>query len=199
MEYTDQDLLRAIAQENEKAFNRLYERYCRLFYNLAFTRTHDRDIADEISQKFWISVWSRPEIIRTDGEKCAKNFLYKYFSFCMSDYLKSAAARILGGNEELLNQIASEHSYTHIMEELSTEDIYAFLNHWVDDMPELTQQIFICRWKNDLSQKETAQELGISEYIVRLHYNSALTFLRRHLKTSGIYPALLIVLLEKLN
>jgi RNA polymerase sigma factor (sigma-70 family) len=179
---TDKELLALIATKDQNAYNEFYNRYKRLFYDLSFSQTHDKAVADEINQIFWIAIWVNPTIIKTDSNDAAKSFLYKHFSFCMLDYFKSAAARQTGGTEDLLNQKAQEMSYSHVLEEMEVQEILDLMDEVVADMPELSRQVFQHLWKEGLSTAETALKLGITEQTVRARYKAALNSIKKHIQ-----------------
>lgn len=179
---SDLELLDAIVHKNKDAFRKLYERYWRLFYHIALARTHSVDLSADITQQFWIDVWTNAQRIQVDGKGCAKNFLYKHFYFCLCDYLKSASARWAAETDLLEEEEHTELSYTHIIEELTEKELYALLEEIVAAMPAMAQMVFNRKWKENQSEENIAQELGVSERTVRLHYQWALSFLRKNMQ-----------------
>jgi len=180
MQTTDKELLIRIASGNKAAFDMFYERYRRLFYDLAYFRTNDREICNDIMQNFWIIIWQKPETIKTDEQDSAKKYLYIYFTSRMSDYLYAANTRLLSNQEEdALESAAKQLPYTHVIEELATHEIMGLVKRTIDSMPQLTQQIFINRWNNGYSTKETAEQLRISESTANERYNQALSMVRK--------------------
>jgi len=88
-------------------------------------------------------------------------------------------------------------------EPATTHEIMELVNKTIETMPDLTQQIFINRWKNGCFVKETAEQLKISESSVNERYNWAMSLV--HKKVVTLYPpnsfALLVglYLLEKMK
>jgi len=180
MQTTDKELLIGIASGNKAAFDLFYERYRRLFYDLAYFRTNDREICNDIMQNFWIIIWQKPETIKTDAQDSAKKYLYIYFTSRMSDYLYAANTRLMSNEEEdALENAAKQLPYSHVMEELATHEIMGLVEKTIDSMPQLTQQIFINRWNNGYSAKETAEQLRISESAANERYNQAMSMVRK--------------------
>ena len=180
MQTTDKELLIGIASGNKAAFDLFYERYRRLFYDLAYFRTNDREICNDIMQNFWIIIWQKPATIKTDEQDSAKKYLYIYFTSRMSDYLYAANTRLMSNEEEdALENAAKQLPYSHVMEELATHEIMGLVEKTIDSMPQLTQQIFINRWNNGYSAKETAEQLRISESAANERYNQAMSMVRK--------------------
>lgn len=178
---SDKVLLQLIIKRDEKAYNKLYNRYCRLFYDLSFSYTNSKDVSDDINQIFWIGIWNNPCVIKTDEKESAKNFLYKHFTFCVFDYFKSAVARKTG-DEELTDINNQDYSYTHVIEELELQEVISLLDKAIADMPTLTREIFMSRWEKGLSTAETAKQLSISEQTVRARYKLAMASIREQLE-----------------
>ncbi len=197
MNTSDKELLALITQKDQQAYNKLYKRYRRLFYDLSFSYTHDKDVSDDINQIFWIAIWLNPTVIKTDENDSAKSFLYKHFSFCVFDYFKSAAARQTGGTEELLNIKAGELSYSHVLEEMEIEDALKLLDKTIAEMPELMREVFIRRWKDGYSTTQTAQQLSISEQTVRAQYKRGIQSVRNRFKRFVLH--LLILMVSRLD
>ncbi|WP_321333355.1 sigma-70 family RNA polymerase sigma factor [uncultured Bacteroides sp.] len=202
MQLSDKALLEAIYQKEENAFNELYKRYKRLFYNLAYTYTGDKESSADIVQHFWISIWTKPEAIKANEDDSAKSFLYKHFSFFVNTYYRSLYAQQKNISDCNVDQVENEISYTHIMEELQVKEIHLLIDKAIEEMPQMTRQIFIRRWKEDYSQQETAHSLSISEQMVRNRYNWAMSLIRKRLKSNhqlDIYIPLLSFLMNFLK
>lgn len=193
MDTSDKELLALISQKDQRAYNELYKRYRRLFYDLSFSYTHDKDASDDINQIFWVGIWLTPEVIKTDAADSAKSFLYKHFSFCVFDYFKSAAARQTGGTEELLDIKAGELSYSHVLEEMEMEQAMELLEKTIAEMPELTREVFIRRWEKGCSTAQTARQLAVSEQTVRTQYNRGIQSVRNKFKRFALHSLILMV------
>lgn len=177
MDHSDEELLKAIALKDEKAFKIFYDRYVGRLHACALKYTRDSDISNDIVQNFWISFWMDPGIIKTDDKGMAWSYLKHYFSYRILDYLRSAAAHALG-NEDLLNEAEESLQYTHVMEELEANEIRSLIQRVLAGLPSLTEEIFNLLWEKNHSVKEVAKKYHISEKMVRLRYKKALFAIR---------------------
>lgn len=57
----DEELVGLIAERDERALERLYEKYGRAIYSLVLRMLRDPARAEEISQEVFLKVWRRPE------------------------------------------------------------------------------------------------------------------------------------------
>lgn len=181
MNYSDEELLDAIADKDENAFNILYKRYCQPLFNWVLSRTGNRIISEEISQIFWVSVWNNPLKIRVDTKKSAKGFLFNLLNFCMLDYLKSPEFKKYSFCDEYKDEIKDAYSYLHIEEELDAKDISDLIDEVLEDIPELTKQIYILRRQQNYSVEETADYLSVKKSTVRVLLSSAVSTIRSKL------------------
>jgi RNA polymerase sigma-70 factor (ECF subfamily) len=56
----DEELIGLVAQRDERALERLYERYGRAIYSLVFRMLRDPGRAEEVAQEVFLKVWRRP-------------------------------------------------------------------------------------------------------------------------------------------
>lgn len=186
MKITDATLLRQMETGRKVYFfNLLYERYNRLFYRWIYTRTGCKETTEEIAQNFWMEVWENPSYFRNNTKKsCVKDYFLRVLTFRMLDYLKSTYAR-KSGDSSLLSEIEKSLSYTHILEEIHTNEMLTIINGVLDNLPQLTKDIYTLRLNEQYTVKETASELKVSPKIVRTRYRNVLAILKERLV--GVY------------
>ena len=180
---SDQDLLLAIYDnKDEKAFKVFYDRYAKLLLNWATKRTGNRDLAEDIVQNFWVIFWSKSHAIKTDDFGVARTYLIHYFTYRMLDYLRTSASKFLG-SEFVLESMANEDGYLHIIEDIQVKDMLDMIDRVLIDFPTLTQDIFKSIWEHNLSVKDTSKSFGVSEKVVRTHYKKVLSVIQDQTKT----------------
>lgn len=179
---TDQQLLVQIAEKDSKAFEVLYNRYERLFYRWAFSRLNDYDVACDVTQSFWITVWTSPETIQPNEQGSAKDYLLRSLTFKILKVVQREMKRLEVPDERYIEQHLPDLSYTHISEELYVKEILQLMDGILQTLPPLTRQIYEQRYLKNRSVQETAEALSISEKTVRNGLSSALSVIRRDLK-----------------
>lgn len=183
MTISDKDLLEAIySQKDEVAFKVFYDRYAKLLHNWATKRTGNKEVSNDVVQNFWIIFWSTPHAIKVDENGEARKYLIHYFSYRMFDYLRSAAAKVIG-DEQLFEGVKSSANYSHILEELEVNEILALIDEIVLHLPETTREIFQFVWENNHSVKEAAVHFNVSEKVIRTRFNKVLTNVQSKIQT----------------
>lgn len=183
MTISDKELLEAIySRKDEAAFKIFYDRYARLLHNWATKRTGNKEISNDVVQNFWIIFWSTPNAIKVDENGEARKYLIHYFSYRMFDYLRSAAAKVLG-DEQLFEGVKDIANYSHVLEELEVNEILAVIDEIVFHLPETTREIFQYVWESKHSIKEAAAHFDVSEKVIRTRYNKVLTTVQSKIQT----------------
>ncbi|MBP1615909.1 MAG: polymerase sigma factor [Bacteroidetes bacterium] len=178
---TDRELLDRIAEKDAKAFDVLYNRYERLFYRWVFSRLNDYDAACDVTQIFWIGVWTLPTGIQVNEHGSAKDYLLRNLTFRILKQVQKEASKMEISNENLLGQQVDHLTYTHISEDLYVKEILHLMDEILRNLPPLTRKIYELRHVEHRSVKETAEALSISEKTVRNGLSSALSTLRQEL------------------
>ncbi|MEA5129004.1 MAG: sigma-70 family RNA polymerase sigma factor [Proteiniphilum sp.] len=185
MKLTDATLLRQMETGCKVYFfNILYDRYNRLFYRWIYTRIGCKETTEEIAQNFWVEIWENPSYFKNNIHGSVKDYFLRVLSFRMLDYLKSSYARKTGDNS-LLSEIEKSLSYTHILEEIHTNEVHTIINGVLDNLPQLTKDICALRLNQQYTVKEAASALKVSPKIVRTRYRSVLAMLKERLV--GVY------------
>lgn len=175
----DKELLEAIARKDVKAYNQFYNKYSDWLYDWALGRIGDEDIADDISQNFWILLWEEPGTVKLDENASAKRFLLHLFNLRMIDYLRAASTRLLSlKGHRSIAEISEISSYTHVYEDFELTEFNNILNSIIDGLPETLREIFTLLYKEELSVKETAKRLNMNEKTVSYKSKKAITFIQ---------------------
>ena len=178
---TDRELLDRIATKDAKAFDVLYDRYERLFYRWVYSRLNDYDAACDVTQNFWISVWTSPTDLQTNEQGSVKDYLLRNLTFRVLKHVQRESNRLEITDEKLIGQHVADLTYTHISEDLYVKEILQLMDVILKNLPPLTRRIYELRHVEHRSVKETAEALSISEKTVRNGLSSALSTFRQEL------------------
>lgn len=107
-ELSDEALIHAIAAKEVWSMDQLYERYNRLLYSLAFRMVSDHQIAEDLLQESFLSVWrNAASYSRQMGE--VRSWLVSIIHHRTIDYLR-ATRRRAGLNQATLDDVERDES-----------------------------------------------------------------------------------------
>ena len=150
--------LQSAAQGDKRSFGVLYERYLNEIYRYVFFKVGNRQAAEDITEETFIKTWeSLSRIYQGDGKidnlhawlyRIAKNLVIDFYRKNKPESIvgPTIPAKLLSPEETAIDQ----------------EQITRIMNALQKMKPDL-QQIIILRLINDLSHREIASIIGISE------------------------------------
>ncbi len=179
---TDKELISSIGFKNKTAYNTLYNRYWEDLYAYVFAKIKDHDVTQDLLQEFWIKIWKDPSFVLTNEKQSAKGFFCKFLNFRILDYYRSVHNEMILLDKEKQTSI-EQMGYTHILEEISLQDINELIQQVVNDLPPGIKHIALLR-SQGYSVSETARILSVKEKTVRNKYSLAMSKIRDKLKSS---------------
>ncbi|WP_229208961.1 RNA polymerase sigma factor [Dyadobacter luticola] len=184
-ECSDENLLALIGgQQDEQAFEALYNRYFKVLFNFAYSKVNDRFPAQEIVQEVFVSLWQQ-----RDGQQieCCRSFLFtiikrKIISFYRKEYTRQHHYDQWGTEQHVVSDPADQVTLT--------ADLQSRYEQGLDLLSPKCQEVFVMS-RQGFSNKQIGVELAISEKTVEQHITKALRILRAHLKEHLISAVLL--------
>lgn len=162
---------------NKEAFSLLYEQYWERVYNFSRLYISDINLVEDIVQEVFIKLWiSREMIHANDSIKSLLFFMARNLIFIHhrkkinEDFYKMTVL-----------QAMAEDSYANVEEEYEAHDLQDFINKLIQELSPRCQEIFNMSRKQNLSYKEIAQSLQISEKTVENQISIALKHLKKNL------------------
>ncbi len=186
--HTDEELIGLLRRGEKDAFDALYRRYWRKLYLLAYQKLRSRELAEELVQDLFISLWMKRENLQIHGSVGAylgmatRYMIIKFFEKerVQHQYQQTVALRPMYANT------TEDEVFFHDLQEVIEQEI--------SKLPEKCRQVFQLSRHDNLSQKEISLRLDISEKTVENHIGKALRLLRISLK-DFITSALIIFIL----
>ena len=172
----DELLVKLLHTNDSNAFREIYNRYWKRLYNIAITKTHTREAAEEIVQTLFISLWERRAILSVDN---LESYLLKAVKYKVINYVHSFLVK-----EKHLT-ILRQHTTT---EESSSETLTAMhelsfaIQTAIEKLPVKTKTIFKLSREENRTVKEIASHMNLSEKAVEYHITQSLKLMRLHLK-----------------
>jgi len=189
LNFSDNALLQLVKQDDKGAFTQIYQRHWQPLYSAVFKRTKDKEQCQDIVQNVFADLWTRRYSLIIDNvpaylHTAVKFQLYKQIS------RQPAAALFLDSFEEI---ITSPMAADDMVKE---KEIQHIINLWLAALPERRRQIFILHYQEELSTREIADRLGISQNTVQSQIYTASQSLRTRLAHFLSITVLLTILVK---
>ncbi len=170
------DLAGLIKKSDEKAFNTLFDLLWEPMFIYASSIVMNDGLAKDLVQDVWVDYWQRKKDIDIQH---IRYYLYKAIRYRCYNHLRDA--KFNATQLEVANSVcvASE-----IEQREDVIDLYKRINSIIADLPSRCQEIFRLSRINDISNKEIAKKLSISQRSVENQISFALRKLRKDLATA---------------
>jgi RNA polymerase sigma-70 factor (family 1) len=183
---SDEILLSLIKTSDQEAYRKIYLRYWRSLYFVAYRKVHVREVAEELIQNVFLGLWEKRF---TSNIEQLDRYLHTAVKYQVLNYIKSCIikkkyAQFSKKQPELTNE---DGDSILIMHELS-----AAINNAINLLPEKSRVIFRLSRFEDRSIKEIALLLSVSEKVVEYHISKSLKVLRLELKDFILIPLILL-------
>ena len=191
---SDAELAQLIRVGDYAAFTEIYNRKCEpLLIYVSKITGNNLEEAQDILQEVFISLWKRHELISTEN---LQSWLYGDARKNALFHLRTAKNRdkYIAGLADYLTEVSSP-----LDEEIEVKELSRLIDSEIDRLPEKMREIFILSRKENLSYKEIAEKLGISDKTVKKQINNVLKIFRNRLDTgsAGLIAVFVVTLLKK--
>ncbi|MBO9153481.1 RNA polymerase sigma-70 factor [Chitinophaga sp. GCM10012297] len=174
---TNEEILVLMQQGHENAFEELYNRYWKKLYNAIYSRTKSAEWAEGIVQDFFTSLWLKREKLQITGTFEA--YAFTAVRYHLFHYIQKEVTR--KKYKDSLKSLPASHSNS-TEEAVLLNDLNNRLSGAIARLPEKCRSVFELSRRQHKTNREIAEELGISEKTVENHLTRALRHLRLSLK-----------------
>lgn len=182
----DLELVNLIKSGNKHAFAKIYERYFGVLYLHAYHRLRDKDEAKDLVQELFSYLWSHRESLAP-----ASNFSNYLYTSVRNRVLNILAHKYVE-DKFLLSLQHADNKVEAVTDHLARErQLAMIIEKEIQSLPPKMRQVFELSRKANLSYKEIAARLELSEQSVRSHVKGALRLLRTRLGMWVLYSVLL--------
>lgn len=170
-------LITRLNNGDETAFVKLFEAYSPVLVSFMSKLSIDsEDISDTVQQTF-LKIWENKE--KLDPKVPLKNYI---ITIAKNDLYNRIQRNIVAKKH---NDLLGDH-FQQISEHPSS-DLTKVLNQILDSLPEKRAKVFKMSRIEGYSNKEIAQELGISKSTVENHINNSSSIVKKLLKNFGFW------------
>ncbi len=178
-------IIHRLKQDDKTAVDDLFAFYYPRLYQFSKSILKMEGEIEDVLQEVFLKIWlNRHKIQHTE------TFNAYIYTITKHEVLNLIRSKLKDHNfrEQLyLYAVAEEYQF---QSKLEFEEIKSGIDRIVSNLPEKRQQIFILSRTNGLSNKEIAQQLGISEKTVEDHITHAIRKIKSSLKEMGILSLL---------
>ena len=178
--------------DKSKAFNLVFDAYWSALYKQAYKKVHCKDIAKDLVQDVFVSLWDKIEFLDAEGSVLA--YLFAILRNKILKLYEKDEVRLRYAVRVATNVAPSDvHSQNSILE----KELKAIIDAEVSRMPMRMKEIYLLKREDDLSIKQIAEELSLSEQTVKNQLQMAYQRLRTRIKDYDSSLALLALFLAK--
>lgn len=187
---TDSLLLQALANDDERAFAALYEKYHRKLFYFVYSFTCSQQAAEDAVQEVFVKVWTERNNLA--GITNFNAWIFRVLRNQVMNNLKRMAHETL-----ILAEIAKRMGPggEEVYDLINYKDIHAVLKKAIDELPAQQQQVIQLSREEGLKYNEIAARLRISPLTVKKHAAQALQSLREKISRHYLLPMSIIHLL----
>jgi len=183
---SDIELVALLQLDELSAFIEIYNRYWSKLFNAAYKRVKDQEACKEIVQDIFTNFWTKRHVlVLTTG---LSNYLYTATRNQVIDYYRK---QVIRNNFQfgLLHE-----GYDNSNEQnLLLKDLQQHIERLIDQLPAKCKSVYQLSRVENLSNKEIASLLNISEKTVEGHLTKALKQLRVSLSGFLVLMVLLLI------
>jgi len=178
---SDQEILTLIGQDDRAAFSELYNRYWQSLYQTAWNVLRDQESCMEVIQEVFVWLWDHRSGLQINS---LPSYLKAAVKYKVTDILRSNKVR-----EACFVNLDELDSASLLFDDdpLELKELKAVILQMSAKLPERARLIFELSRNEQLSNREIANKLGISEKTVENQITIALKKLRIAMGSNSIW------------
>jgi RNA polymerase sigma-70 factor (family 1) len=179
LEFTDRELTESIKEGDQAAYTEMFSRYNKLLYSHTYNKLRNREEAKDIVQDIFYSLWANRGKSLPDSNLIG--YLFMATRYKISDLLsrQQVKNKYIVSLQDFID-LAPENS-DHLVRRNQLREI---IEEEISALPTRMQEILRLSRFEQLSHKEIAEQLNISEATSKDQVKKALRILRKRL---GLY------------
>lgn len=166
IQLNDDELFLQLKQNDRAAFSEIYKRYWQELYDDAYNRTRNREQCEDIVQNVLADLWLRRETHNIENLRAYLHSAVKFQFYKLVSKQRGAAVYLDYLDELLYSSINADDI-------LREKEIARVIELWLKTLPEKRRKIFLMRYAEDMSTRQIADTLGISQNTVQAQLHTA--------------------------
>ncbi|SEA47134.1 RNA polymerase sigma-70 factor, ECF subfamily [Arachidicoccus rhizosphaerae] len=171
--YDDHTLMEQIKNDDQAAFEVLFDRYNGLLISHVYQRIRDISEAEDVVQDIFIKLWERR------NEIACTNIAGYLFTAARNKVLNLIKHRqVIVQYENDFKRFAAAHPMNSTEHQLEKKELEAILDAEIKKLSPRMRQVFLMSRKEQLSHQQIADQLGITKFTVNDHIKASLRILK---------------------
>ena len=173
----DEILINQIKTGDEKAFEKIYDKYWEVLFNYGFHRLRKREIVEGLVQEVFVNLWKEREHVSIHSSLIG--FLKTCMKFKVLNQIKFQAVK-----DKYQHFLSYSHTFTcsDVEEGIWYTELQTAYARQVELLPQQAKKAYQLRMELGLSSIEIAKELQLSVSTVEKHLIKANRILRENLR-----------------
>lgn len=173
---SDMELIHAIREGSAAAFHELYSRYSKMVYRHILVRVNSSFDADDIFQEFFVKFWEKRNSLEVTSS------VQGYLMVSLKNHiLNTIKLEQIRDKHHELAQGEKEEADDYTWVKIVAEDLNDKLKEVVKGLPPRLKCVYILSREQNLSVKEIAGKLSVSEQTVKNQLTEVLRRLRNEM------------------
>ncbi|MBK1440703.1 sigma-70 family RNA polymerase sigma factor [Parapedobacter sp. ISTM3] len=191
--HTDADLLALIRQDDHQAFSRLMGKYRAALVGYIRKRVGSGQEAEDHVQDIFLSLWQNRHQVGPDPSGSLAGYLYTAAKYTVIDCYAKRRSEIPYG--DMLGEILDIAAHEQVDTDYLVAELQAIIGHEIAQMPNRLRQAYQLSREENLSIKEIARQLMLSEQTIKNNISAALYQLRSAIRRykEGVLAAVILL------
>jgi RNA polymerase sigma-70 factor (family 1) len=185
----DIELVLKLQKGDVEAFDQVYQKYAGKLYGFTFKYLKSTEETEELVQSVFLKVWENYKTLKKESSFRSYLFTIAYNEICNTFRRRSHLRKFI---DEQLNENAQTTNETD--ELIDYNSIRGQVDQIIARLPERQRSIFLKSRQEGKSNKDIANELGLSSGTVDNYISESLKFIRSNLQDKKISALLLFSL-----
>ena len=184
----EKELIESIKKGNSKSFELVFKTWYKRLCTFAFDYTRQLETAEDIVKDFFVAFWNNRE--KLEIKSSLPGYLFSSVRNACINYLlrnkernKTISIEEVNWIEIKINEpLSNDYPIGNLLAKELEEQIFNI----IEKLPEGCREIFKLSRINDLSHKNIAEQLNISENTVKVQIYRALKFLKESISIISV-------------
>lgn len=178
----DEEMLDGIISNQQAAFSIFFNTYWKDFYSYLYRMLQDEEESTDILQDTFTTIWENRQKLK--HVQSLKGYVYRIIHY--------KAVKAIQHNIKLRNLKDELASYfprhdDKLTEEVDAKELANLINREIQNLPPRMREIFLLSRNEQLSYKEIAEQLAISENTVKKQVSTSIKQLKQRI--DAVYMA----------